>query len=120
MQAKKTPALGLLALIAMVLSAKDPTQWTQGKLLNLDVGSQSKVGGVNGVYGTKVRRVFTYTVDGGKRIYDGQEVSGQNGKPIGGVEVNGPVEYATDKDHLYLRDSDGKSHKLDLIRTTRK
>jgi hypothetical protein len=107
------------AFIAALLFAKDPGEWKQGKLLNLDVGSRSKVVGVNGMVTTKVRRVFTYSVDGGDRIYDGQEISGRGGKPIH-VEVNGPVEYAIDKDHLYLKDSDGKSHKLDLLRTTRK
>jgi hypothetical protein len=63
--------------------------------------------------------VFTYTVDGGDRVYDGQEIGRRNATLIH-VEVNAPVQYAVDKDHLYIKDSDGKSHKLDLIRTTRK
>jgi hypothetical protein len=106
-------------LLALGLLAKDPTEWKQGKLLNIDVGSQLRVVGYNGMIGTNVRRVFTYSIDGGDRIYDGQEVTGRHGKPVH-VEVNGPVEYAVDKNHVYLRDSDGKSHKLDLVRTTRK
>lgn len=110
---------GIIWLLAFALLAKDPSEWKQGKLLNLDIGSQSKVAGVDGIVTTRVRRVFTYSVDGGDRIFDGQEVSGKDGKPIH-IEVNGPVEYAIDKDHLYLKDSDGKSHKLDLVRTTRK
>ena len=108
-----------MGVLAVVLFAKDPSEWKHGTLLNLDIGSQSKVAGVNGIVTTRVRRVFTYSVDGGDRVYDGQEVGGRDGKPIR-VEVNGPVEYAADKDHLYLKDSDGKSHKLDLVRTTRK
>lgn len=48
----------------MVLTAKDPSEWKPGKLVNLDVGSRSKVVGVNGIVTTKVRRVFTYSVDG--------------------------------------------------------
>ena len=104
-----------VVLMAVALLAKDPTDWKQGKLVNLDVGSQSTVKGVNGIVKTRVRRVFTYTVDGGDKIYDGVEV----GKPLQ-VEVNGMVEYAVQKDHLYLKDSEGKSHKLDLVKTTRK
>lgn len=108
-----------MGLLTLLLFAKNPTEWKQGQLVNLDAGSQSKVTGVNGIVKTRIRRVFTYSVDAGDRIYDGQEVAGRGGKPIH-VDVNGPVEYAVDKDHLYLRDSDGKPHRLDLLRTTRK
>jgi hypothetical protein len=34
--------------------------------------------------------------------------------------VNASVQFSVGNDHLYIRDSDGKSHKLDLVRTTRK
>ena len=106
-------------MFAILLFAKDPSESKHGKLLNLDIGSQSKVPGVNGIVTTRISRVFTYSVDGGDRVYDGQEVSRRDGKPIR-IEVNRPVEYAIDRDHLYLKDSDGKSHRLDLVRTTSK
>ena len=103
-----------MALLATSLLAKDPTEWKQGKLLNLDTTLQPKIGG-----GTVLRPVFTYTVDGGDRVYDGREIGQVNAQPIH-VEVNASVEYAVDKDHLYIKDSDGKPHKLDLVRTSRK
>jgi hypothetical protein len=106
-----------IALLATSLFAKDPIDWNQGKLLKLDIGSQSKVAGVNGIIGTAVRLVFTYTVDGGDRVYDGR-ITGRRDEIH--IEVNAPLQYAVDKDHLYIKDSDGKSHKLNLIRTTRK
>jgi hypothetical protein len=99
-------------MFAILLFAKDPSESKHGKLLNLDIGSQSKVPGVNGIVTTRISRVFTYSVDGGDRVYDGQEVSRRDGYR--------PVEYAIDRDHLYLKDSDGKSHRLDLVRTTSK
>jgi hypothetical protein len=108
-----------IALLVTSLFAKDPTEWKQGKLLNLDIGLQSRVHGFDGDISTAVRSVFTYTVDGGDRVYDGREFGGRNAKSIH-VEVNAPVQFAVDKDHLYIKDSDGKSHKLNLIRTTRK
>jgi hypothetical protein len=108
-----------IALLVTSLFAKDPTEWKQGELLNLDIASQSRIGSVNGIIGTVVRSVFTYTVDGGDRVYDGREIGRRNATPIH-VEVNAPVQYAVDKDHLYIKDSDGKSHKLGLIQTTRK
>lgn len=100
-------------------SAKEPEVWKHGKLTNLDVGSHPRTLTYNGQLITHHDRVFTYSVDAGDRIYQGEEVGGPSAKPTH-VVVNGPVEYRLDKDHLYIKDSDGKSHKLDLIKTTRK
>jgi hypothetical protein len=33
-----------IALVATSLLAKDPTEWKQGKLLNLDIATQSRIG----------------------------------------------------------------------------
>ncbi len=109
----------LLIAVASQIYPKD-RDWKQGKVVNVDVGGYSKTFGVNGQIMTKHRRIFTYSVDGGDKIYEAQEVGRGNAKAIRGVEVNGTVEYDFDKDHFYLRDSDGKTHKLDLVKTTRK
>jgi hypothetical protein len=109
-----------LLLVSLTLLAKDPIEWKRGTLLKIDIGTQPKVVGVNGIVGTQVWHVFTYSVEGGDRIYEGQEESAKpKAKPIQ-IEVNGPVDYALDKDHLYLKDSEGKIHTVQLIRTTRK
>ncbi len=103
------PRIAILMLLATAVVAKEP-DWKQGKLVNLVVGSQTSI-----KHGkSKAHRTFTFTVDGGDRTYDGVEV----GKTLH-LEVNAPVEYATEKDHLYLKDPAGKSHKLDLVKTTR-
>jgi hypothetical protein len=62
---------------------------------------------------------FHVPIDAGDKVYQAEEVGRRNAKAIR-VDVNGPVDYRLDKDHLYIRDPDGKSHKLDLIKTTRR
>jgi len=110
-------------LAAGALSAKEPEVWKQGKLINVDVGSYTRTTSspfVNkGQIITHRDRVFTYSVDAGDKIYQAEEVGGPSATAIR-VDVNGPVEYRIDKDHLYIKDPDGKSHKLDLVKTTRK
>jgi hypothetical protein len=106
-------------LMVAALSAKEPEDWKQGKLINVDIGSYSRTFGVNGQINTQRRRVFTYSIDAGDKVYQAEEVGRRNAKAIR-VDVNGPVDYRLNKDHLYIRDPDGKSHKLDLIKTTRK
>lgn len=105
-------------LLVAALSAKEPEDWKQGKLINVDIGSYSRTFGVNGQINTQRRRVFTYSIDAGDKVYQAEEVGRRDAKAIR-VDVNGPVDYRLDKDHLYIRDPDGKSHKLDLIKTTR-
>jgi hypothetical protein len=105
-------------LVAGALSAKEPGVWKQGKLINVDVGSYTRTTSSpyvnNGQIITHRRRVFTYSIDAGDKIYQGE--AGASAR----VEVNGPIEYRLEKDHLYIKDLDGKSYKLDLIKTTRK
>ena len=97
-------------VLSLALLAKEP-DWRPGKLLNLDVGSQTSMKKGK----SKICRTYTFSVDGGDKVYDGAEV----GKTIH-LDVNGPVEYAIEKDHLFLKDSRGKSYKLDLVKTTLK
>jgi hypothetical protein len=49
-------------------------------------------------------------------VYEAQEV----GRKAPHVEVNSSMEYSVSKDYLRVRDSDGKVHKLALVKTTRK
>lgn len=51
------PALryGVGVLLATALAAKDPSDWKQGKLVNLDAGSQSRV------HGAKLAAFVPYT-----------------------------------------------------------
>ena len=103
------------------LSAKEPEVWIQGKLINVDVGSYTRTTSSpyvnNGQLITHRVKVFTYSVGAGEKIY---QAEGNFPPTAIRVDVNGPLEYRLDKDHLYIKDADGKSHKLDLIKTTRK
>lgn len=108
--------LCLLFLLTLVVVAKDPTDWKAGKLLNLTNASQSKVVGVNGIVNTKIRHVFTFVVDGGEKVYEATEI----GTKAPHVEVNAPITFSVSKDNLFVKDTDGKVHKLALIKTTRK
>jgi hypothetical protein len=96
--------------------AKDPTDWKPGKLVNLAATTESKVVGVNGIVSTNIRKVFTFTVDSGDRIYEAQEISRKAPR----VEVNAPIQYSGSKDYLFIKDVDGKVHKLAIIKVTRK
>jgi hypothetical protein len=57
-----------------------------------------------------------HSVDGGDNVYEAQEVA----RKAPHVEVNSSIEYSVSKDYLQVRDSDGKMHKLALVKTTRK
>lgn len=95
-------------LMVAALFAKEPEDWKQGKLINLEIGSYSKTFGGSGRINTQRRRVFTYSIDAGDKIYQAEEVGRRNAKAIR-VDVNGPVDYRLDKDQLYVRDPEGKS-----------
>ncbi len=106
----------LLLLFTFAGLAKDPTEWKSGKLLDLSSGTETRVAGVNGVVSTRLRKIFTYRVDAGERVYEAQEV----GRRVPRVEVNAPIPYSVSKDYLFVKDGDGKVHKLALMKTTRK
>ena len=108
-------------LAAGILSSKEPENWKQGKLINVDVGSYTKTTSSpyvnNGQVFTHRRRVFTYSIDAGDKIYQAETDIAPTSIP---VDVNGPVEFRIDKDHLYIKGPDSKGRRLDLVKTTRK
>ena len=65
---------------------------------------------------TRIRKVFTYTIDGAEKIYEAQEA--RNRAPH--VEVNSSIPYSVSKDYLYVKDADGKVHKQALMKVTSK
>ena len=107
------------AMLCTTSSAKE-RDWKKGTLSNVDVGNDAVTAGKHGKIKTKQLRIFTYRVDSEEKVYEGQEIRSAKTPGISGLEVNGDVFYDVDKGHLYLRDSEGKAHKLDLLKTTRK
>ena len=87
------------------------TEWREGKLVNLDAGALTQKNGKPSPI-----KMFRFAVDAGDKVYEGEE----SGKKAPHVEVNSPIQYAIDKDHLYIKDAQGKTHKLSLLKTTRK
>jgi hypothetical protein len=94
-------------LFSFILLSKDPTEWRPGKLVDLATSTESKVVGVNGLVTTGIRKVFTFTVDCGDRIYEAQEI----GRKAPHVEVNAPIQYSASKVYLLIKDTDGRVHK---------
>ncbi len=102
-----------LALVAGLLygSAAFSAGWRQGTLVNMNVSTAQQKNGK-----PAPDKIFTYSVDGGDKIYEAQEVA----KKAPHIEVNSPVSYSLSKDRLLVRDEQGKVHKLALVKTTRK
>lgn len=103
----------VFACLAVVVLAKDSSQWLTGTLISVEPHT----------YTSSTRnhpnielRDWTYTIDAGERVY---EAEGGPDRPIR-VEVNGPVTFSIEKDHLYIKDAEGHRFKLDLLKTTRK
>jgi hypothetical protein len=103
--------LFLLAGMLNVVYAASSSEWKQGKLLDVTINMTPLPNGK-----PAPRKVYTYSVDGGDKIYEAQEV----GRKAPHVEVNSPIPYSVSKDYLLVKDSDGKVHKLALVKTTRK
>jgi hypothetical protein len=102
-----------LALIAGFLcgSAAYSADWRQGTLVNMNVSTAQQKNGK-----PAPDKIFTYSVDGGDKVYEAQEVA----KKAPHVEVNSPVSFSVSKDRLLVRDAQGKVHKLALVKTTLK
>ena len=85
--------------------------WIQGKLVDLAISETPMKDGK-----PAKRKIFTFKVDGGDKVYEAQEVGTKPPR----VEVNAPIQFAIHKDSLFVKDSNGKLQKLALLKTTRK
>jgi hypothetical protein len=108
---KLGPLSRLLLGCALAIQAALTADWKQGKLLDISMSSNPLRNGK-----PAPQKVYTYSVDGGDKVYEAQEV----GRKAPHVEVNSSIEYWASKDYLHVRDSDGRVHKLALVKTTRK
>jgi len=66
-----------------------------------------------------VRVAWTYVIDAGEYLYESQEIrkSRDRTPPL---TVNGPVQFVIEKDHVYIRDEEGKEHDTKLVKKTLK
>lgn len=121
---RKLAAASVLALICISASAKKERQWQTGTLLNVnqasvyagDVIVPNNLGAVS----IPRRRVSeTYVIDAGEYVYESQEIrrSRDRTPPL---TVNARVQFAIAKDHVYIKDEEGKEHDTKLIKKTLK
>jgi hypothetical protein len=101
----------LLVPVTLAIQATSAADWKQGKLVDISISMTPLPSGK-----PAPRKIYTYSVDGGDKIYEGQEV----GRKAPHVEVNSPIDYSVSKDYLLVKDSDRKVHKLALVKRTRK
>jgi hypothetical protein len=132
-------SIALLILCAALVtvnlaSAKEKErQWQTGKVLDTNrektyAGSVDNASGTatssgNSTYGnasgssTAVYRVYeTYRIEAGDYIYECQEhIKWRWSKPAM-LTVNGPVQFAIEKDHIYIKSEDGSEHETKIIK----
>lgn len=105
----------LLSLVTASAGTKGRT-WQSGTLIDVSVNSVASVQGVNGIINTARINFWSYTVDAGDRVYVGER---RSRKPIQ-LEVNGPIQFAVEKDRIFILDHERKEFRLNIIKTTLK
>ncbi len=123
-----------LTLLANTSFAKEKKrEWQTGKVVdtNRDRTYAGSVGNASGTattsgdttYGnasgssTAVYRVYeTYTIEGGDYVYVCQEhIKWRWSKPAV-LTVNGPAQFAIEKDRIYIKSEDGSEHETKIIK----
>jgi len=108
-------------------------QWQTGKVLDTNhkrtfagtVGSDSGTatssgnttyGSANGDSTAVYREYETYAIDAGNYVYECQEhIKWRWSKPAV-LTVNGPVQFAIEKDRLYIKSEDGSEHETKITK----
>jgi hypothetical protein len=122
-----------LFLSSAAVSKEKDRQWQTGKVLDAN-RDRTYVGNINSASGsatttgnttagqvsgstTAVYRVYeTYEIEAGDYVYVCQEhVKWKWSKPAM-LTVNGPVQFAIEKDRLYIKSEDGSEHETRIIK----
>ena len=113
-------AMSLLVLLCAVTTPankEQQRQWQTGTLVDMnraDAGTRSIT---RRLYVVLV--AWTYLIDAGEYLYESQEIrKSKDSTPL--LTVNGPVQFAIEKDHVYIKDEEGKEHDTKLIKKTLK
>jgi hypothetical protein len=121
-------------LVTTVAFSKDKQrQWQTGKVLdttrdrtyvgNVENASGTATSSGNSTYAqasgssTAVYRVYeTYAIEAGDYVYVCQEhIKWRWSKPAL-LTVNGPVQFAIEKDHIYIKSEDGTEHETTIVK----
>lgn len=112
----------LVLLCISTASAKKERRWQTGKLLDMKGVYVTFLGGdvimsVGSVARSRINE--TYLIDAGEYIYESRGVRRSKDKTPP-LTVNGPVQFVIEKDHVYIKDQDGKEHDTKLVMKTLK
>jgi hypothetical protein len=129
-----TSSVLLVLVFSLTVFAKDKERaWQTGKVIDtsgnrvfagtLDSASGSATTNGDTTYGnangnsTAVYRVYeTYTIEAGDYVFTCQEhIKWRWSKPAM-LTVNGPVQFAVEKNHLYIKSEDGSEHETTIIK----
>jgi hypothetical protein len=115
-------ALWILSLLCVCKASAKERQWQTGTLLgvyenNVDARSLKAVDGIKAAPKDLVND--TYTIDAGKYIYQAAELRKSKHQPPP-FTVNGPLQFAIEGEHVYLKDSQGREHDTKLVVRRRK
>ena len=119
-------AVSVLVLLCVCSArAKKDRQWQTGKLLDVNqadaaIATVAPFPRLGRITETRAVRVaWTYVIDAGEYLYESQEIrkSRDRTPPL---TVNGPVQFVIEKDHVYIRDEEGKEHDTKLVKKTLK
>ncbi len=83
-------------------------------MVDVSIDSYTRTAGVNGTIVSKRRKVWTYAVEDDERAYFAEVNKALQ------LEVNTIVDFAVEKNRLYLKDSAGKTQKLEIVKVVRK
>lgn len=112
----------LVLLCISTAFAKKERQWQTGKLLDMKGVNVTFLGGdavpSSSVARSRINEI--YLIDAGEYIYESKEASRSSRDKTPPFTVNGPVQFAIEKDHVYIKDEAGKEHDTKLIRKTLK
>jgi len=128
--------MGLLLLILLgspAAARQKERQWETGKVLDTSRDSTyaGSVGSASGsatsagdtTYGhasgrsTAVYRVYeTYTIEAGDYVYVCRERLKWKWSKPAMLTVNGPVQFAIEKDHLYIKGEEGSEHDTKILK----
>lgn len=117
----KTLVLLTALLFVSLAYAKDKTRdWKTGTLVDVRTDRGSRVVGSGGNVATHRDDRMYYSIDDGKFLWEISRSMTSRGDKSLRVTVNTEVQFVIDGDDAYLKDEDGKEHKLSLEKKTAK
>jgi hypothetical protein len=106
--------LAMALMAAATLHAKKELQWQNGRLLDSNTDTGSRLVGINGNLQERRNDRTNYQIETDQYVYVvSRSLVRRRDKPLD-VTINGPVRFAIDGLDVVLKDDKGKEHKLTL------